>query len=131
MWFVWYWIPKYYKSMEYTITDKEIIWNRGVWFKKSTHIHFNRITDFRITQGPIARRLGIYSIAVHTAGTGTALPEMWIHGVKEPEELIGILEKRMGKPKGVEVFEEEEINSEILKELKRIRKILEKHERVK
>ncbi len=130
MWFVWYWIPKYYKSMEYIITDKEIIWNRGIWFKNSTHIHFNHITDFRVTQGPIARRLGVYTIAVHTAGKGTALPEMWIYGVKEPEELVKTLEKHVGRPKAVEVFEED-TTSEILKELKRIRKILEKHERVK
>lgn len=50
-------IPKYYKSMEYIITDKEIIWKRRVWFKNTTHIHFNRITDFHITQGPVARKL--------------------------------------------------------------------------
>ncbi|MEM2661218.1 MAG: PH domain-containing protein, partial [Nitrososphaeria archaeon] len=30
--FVAYWIPKYYDSIAYTLTENEIIWRRGVWF---------------------------------------------------------------------------------------------------
>jgi len=63
-----YWIPKYYKTMIYHFTDTEIEWRRGVWFKKTGIVPYNRITNVDVGQGPFSRRLGIASLKIQTAG---------------------------------------------------------------
>jgi len=66
--FIAYWIPKYYDTMLYKLTEDEIIWRRGVWFKKTGVVPYNRITNVDINQGPISRMLGIASLKIQTAG---------------------------------------------------------------
>ncbi|MBN1896123.1 MAG: PH domain-containing protein [Candidatus Aenigmarchaeota archaeon] len=66
--FVIYWLPKYYRSIIYRITDTEIVWRRGVWFKNTGIVPFNRITNVDIIQGPLSRHFGIASLKIQTAG---------------------------------------------------------------
>ncbi len=47
-----YWIPKYCISMVYRLTDHDMTWRRGVWFKKTGIVPYNRITNVDIDQGP-------------------------------------------------------------------------------
>ncbi|MCX8188234.1 MAG: PH domain-containing protein [Nitrososphaeria archaeon] len=129
--FIIYWIPKYYESITYTLTENEIIWKRGVWFKNMGIVPYNRITNIDIAQGPISRKYGIASLSIQTAGYSAAstgkLAEIKILGIEDFEELRNmILEFVKGKrPVAVETYEED-INLKILKELTRIRELLEK-----
>lgn len=66
--FIAYWISKYYDTMVYKLTENEVVWRRGVWFKKTRIVPYNRITNIDITQGPIPRKLEIAALKIQTAG---------------------------------------------------------------
>ncbi|MCD6494013.1 MAG: PH domain-containing protein [Archaeoglobaceae archaeon] len=86
--FIAYWIPKYYETIVYKLTENEIVWRRGVWFKKTGVVPYNRITNIDIVQGPISRMLGIATLKIQTAGySGQARPEIKIEGIEQFEEL--------------------------------------------
>jgi len=130
--FVIYWIPKYYDSVFYSLNENEITWRRGVWFKKTGIVPYNRITNIDTVQGPISRLLGIASLRIQTAGysasssSGIGLAEIRIDGVRQFEELREmIMEFVRGKrPVAVETYEED-VTLRILEELVKIREILE------
>jgi len=128
--FVVYWIPKYYDTMVYKLTENEIVWRRGVWFKRTGIVPYNRITNIDIAQGPISRKLGIAALKIQTAGYSgqKARAEIRIEGIKQFEELreliMGFI--RSKKPVAVETYEEENIGLKILNELIKIRELLEK-----
>ncbi|MBO8183387.1 MAG: PH domain-containing protein [Archaeoglobus sp.] len=132
--FIVYWISKYYDSMVYKLTKDEIVWRRGVWFKNTGIVPYNRITNIDIGQGPISRMLGIASLKIQTAGySGSSggfggVAEIKIEGVKQFEELRELIMEfvRGKKPIAVETYGEESINLKILNELVKIRKLLEK-----
>jgi len=95
-----YWIPKYYRTIIYKLTDKEMIWRRGVWFKNTGIVPYNRITNVDIAQGPISRWLGIASLKIQTAGysvTSAAHSEIRIDGV---EDFEGLRDTIMGFVRG-------------------------------
>ena len=129
-----YWIPKYYDSMLYKLTNTEITWKRGVWFKKTGIVPHNRITNVDIDQGPISRGLGIASLKIQTAGYsapssgGFGKAEIRIEGMEHFEELRELIMEfvRGKKPVAVETYEEESINLKILNELIKIRELLER-----
>jgi len=128
--FIIYWIPKYYNTIVYKLTKDEIVWKRGVWFKKTGIVPYNRITNIDITQNPISRMLGIASLRIQTAGYSgqKSRAEIRIEGIKRFEELKDlIIELVKGKrPVAVETYEREGADSKILNELVKIRKLLEK-----
>ena len=127
--FIAYWIPKYYETMIYKLTKYEIVWRRGVWFKKTGVVPYNRITNIDIDQGPISRMLGIASLKIQTAGySGQTPAEIKIEGVEQFEELRELIMEfvKGKKPVAVETYEEEDIDLKILNELVKIRKLLEK-----
>ena len=130
-----YWIPKYCDSIVYKLTENEIIWKRGVWFKNTGIVPYNRITNIDITQGPISRKLGIAALKIQTAGYSgqQTRSEIRINGIEDFEELREVI---MGfvkgkKPVAVETYEEENIDSRILNEVVRIRKLLEKYSKTR
>ncbi len=129
-----YWIPRYYNTILYTFTDTEIEWRRGVWFKKTGIVPYNRITNVDVEQGPISRKLGISSLKVQTAGYSApsgagGVSEMKILGVEEFEELRNVILRfvRGKRPVAVETYEED-TSLRILEELVKIRELLEKQE---
>lgn len=131
--FVVYWIPRYYDSVRYKLTETEIVWNRGVWFKQTGIVPFNRITNVDIIQGPLSRMLGIASLRIQTAGFSAAsdggrLAEIRIDGMKQFEELQNQLMSfiRGERPVAVQTFEGGNINIHMLNELVKIRELLEK-----
>ena len=127
-----YWIPKYYDTLKYKLTGNEMVWRRGVWFRKTGIVPYNRITNIDIEQGPVSRSLGIGSLKIQTAGySGTSgtgkSAEIRIEGVVHFEELRALImgyvhgTKQMGPATGV--YEQE---GSVLGELVKIRKLLEK-----
>ncbi|RLI81288.1 PH domain-containing protein [Archaeoglobales archaeon] len=128
--FIAHWIPKYYDTVVYKLTENEIVWKRGVWFKNMGIVPYNRITNIDITQGPISRMLGIAALKIQTAGYSgqQARAEIRIEGIEQFEELRELIMRfvKGKKPVAVETYEEENIDLKILNELVKIRKLLEK-----
>jgi membrane protein YdbS with pleckstrin-like domain len=129
-----YWIPKYYDTLKYKLTQNEMVWRRGVWFRKTGIVPYNRITNIDIEQGPISRKLGIGSLKIQTAGysgasggTGRSA-EIRIEGVVHFEELrqfiMGFVHGRKQAGPATGIYEHPE--DKVLEELVKIRKLLEK-----
>ena len=126
-----YWIPKYYKSIVYKLTRDEMVWHRGVWFKKTGIVPYNRITNIDIAQGPVSRKLRIAALKIQTAGysgQNMATSEIRIDGMKDFEAIRDIIMTlvRGRKPMAVETYEGKDTESRVLSELVKIRKLLEK-----
>ena len=82
------WVRLYYVSMWYELREDEISWKRGVWFRTTGIVPYNRITNLDIKQGPVMRALGISTLALQTAGySGQAVAEIRIEGIVHAEEL--------------------------------------------
>ena len=129
--FIAWWIGKYFSTIVYKFTDSDITWRRGVWFKSTGIVPYNRITNIDIIQGPVSRHFGIASLKIQTAGYSAqhqASAEIRIEGVEKFEEmremLMGFI--RGKKPVAVETYES---GSDVLQELVKIRKLLEKGKR--
>jgi len=72
-WFLWLlwslWLTrKDYKFRGYSLRERDIIYRKGVIFKTTTVIPFNRVQHVEIKQGPIARYFGLHTLAIYTAG---------------------------------------------------------------
>ncbi|OYT30211.1 MAG: hypothetical protein B6U95_01140 [Thermofilum sp. ex4484_82] len=86
LFFIIYWIEKYYNSITYEITDHEIIASQGVWWKTKSIVPFDKITNIDIVQGPISRYFNVATLRVQTAGYSTA------QTVKKAEAELAYLE---------------------------------------
>ena len=123
------WARKYYDTIFYKLTEDEIIWKRGVFIKNTGIVPYNRITNIDISQGPIARKYGIASLKIQTAGySGAKIAEITMEGIENYEELRDLIMSYVkGRPSvAVETYEEENINAKMLEELTAIRELLEK-----
>ncbi len=137
VWFIAYWIPKYYLSTSYVFAEREIVVEKGVWWKHKSTVPYNRVTNIDIVQGPLSRHFGLGKIRVQTAGYSAAgggagaIAEAQIFGVKNFEEVKDfILSMVQGiKPVAVEAAAEPlapiETAEQMLAELRKIREILE------
>jgi hypothetical protein len=86
------WTRLYYDTMEYELHDDELRWRRGVWFRTTGIVPYNRITNLDLRQGPVMRWLGISTISIQTAGySGQAVPEIRIEAIEQAEDLREIL----------------------------------------
>jgi len=86
------WTKLYYASMFYEIHDDELRWRRGVWFRTTGIVPYNRITNLDLKQGPLMRFLNISTISIQTAGySGQAVPEIRIEAIEHAEELRELL----------------------------------------
>ena len=131
-----YWIPKFYSSITYTLEDDKITVTKGVWWKTKSFVPYNRITNINVYQDPISRRFGLGKLSIQTAGfsgtssSGAKVAEAVIFGVKNFEEIKDIIINfvRGMKPEAIEaeVESSKDLNQQILTELRRIRKVLEK-----
>jgi membrane protein YdbS with pleckstrin-like domain len=128
-----WWIPLYYRTMIYQIGESEISWQRGVWFRQTGIVPYNRITNIDIIQGPLMRFFGISSLRIQTAGySAQARAEILLHGIEHPEPLRDrILQFVRGvPPMATETYTPPEqrgdVAEQILAEVREIRKQLEK-----
>lgn len=86
--FVAYWIPLYYESIVYRLTVTEITWQRGVWFRQTGIVPYNRITNVDIIQGPLMRFFSFSAVRVQTAGySAQAQAEIILNGIEDPKDL--------------------------------------------
>lgn len=127
------WISLFYNTIIYRINSSEIVWRRGVWFKNTGIVPFNRITNIDIIQGPVSRYFGIASLKVQTAGysgPNQRSSEIRLDGIERFEDLREFIMKfvRGKKPVAVEAYDDSEVSgkTDVVKELVKIRKLLEK-----
>ena len=86
------WTKLYYDTMAYELHDDELRWRRGVWFRTTGIVPYNRITNLDLRQGPVMRWLGISTIAIQTAGySGQSVPEIRIEAIEQADELRELL----------------------------------------
>lgn len=136
--FVLYWISRFHSSIHYVLEDDKITASKGVWWKTKSYVPYNRITNVNIYQGPISRHFGLGKLSMQTAGfSGTSsrggkVAEAVILGIKNFEEVKDVVMNFVKgmKPEAVEAEAEikpsKDINQQILAELRKIRKALEK-----
>lgn len=62
-------IPYRYRFQRYEITDDEIIFQSGYFFRSTTYVPINRIQHIETTQGPFLRRHKLMGLKIHTAAT--------------------------------------------------------------
>lgn len=133
------WAGLYYKSMWYELREDEINWRRGVWFRTTGIVPYNRITNLDVRQGPVMRMLGISTLSLQTAGySGQAVPEIKIEGIIHAEELREIIRSFVRgstgstdgtggqKPRVAVPVMPETTQEKILAELVKIRSLLER-----
>lgn len=128
--FTLYWIPLYYRSISYRLTVTEITWQRGVWFRQTGIVPYNRITNVDIAQGPLMRFFSFSALRVQTAGySAQARAEIVLNGIEDPkdlqEKIMGFV--RRGGPVAVEGEPEAPpaAADAVVEELRAIRRLLE------
>ena len=130
------WVKLYYASMWYELRDDEMSWKRGVIFRTTGIVPYNRITNLDLRQGPVMRALGISTLSIQTAGySGQAVPEIRIEAIERAEELRELIRSMVrscsGRGDGTGTGGPEAIpagsavSQQILEELRRIRMLLE------
>jgi hypothetical protein len=133
---LWIWVGMYYDSMSYELRDDEINWKRGVWFRTTGIVPYNRIVNLDLRQGPLMRFLGISTLAIQTAGySGQAVPEIKIEGIEHAEELRELIRSHVrgsvshddgtGSAKPSSTTPVVSVHQQMLAELQQIRSLLE------
>ncbi|WP_448759861.1 PH domain-containing protein [Actinomyces oricola] len=92
LWELWL-IPRQVRAMGYALTEDHLLWRRGVMFRSLSTIPYGRMQYVDTSQGPLARRLGIAEVKLHTASAST---DATINGlpVAQAEHLRQILSER-------------------------------------
>ncbi len=86
-WYI-FWVGKYYQTIFFELKDDEVTWKRGVWFKMTGIVPYDRITNIDIYQGPLMRYFGFSSIKLQTAGySAQARAEITLEGIVAAEDL--------------------------------------------
>jgi hypothetical protein len=90
-------VKMYYDSMWYELHDDDMGWKRGVIFRSTGIVPYNRITIIDIRQGPVMRALGISTASIQTAGySGAAVPEIRIEAIEHAVELRELIRNLVG-----------------------------------
>ena len=92
IWQLWL-IPRQVRAMGYALADNHLLWRHGVMFRSITVTPYGRMQFVDTSQGPLARRLGIAEVRLHTASART---DATINGlpVAEAENLRQVLSRR-------------------------------------
>ena len=131
------WVKMYYGSMWYELHDDEMRWRRGVIFRSTGIVPYNRITNIDIRQGPVMRALGISTVSIQTAGySGAAIPEIRIEAIEHADELRELIRNLVrscsagGDGTGTGKHDPREtassVHQQMLEELKTIHALLER-----
>lgn len=125
------WTKLYFDSMWYELHEDEMRWKRGVIFRRTGIVPYNRITNIDIRQGPVMRALDISTLSIQTAGySGKAQAEIRIEAIVHAEELRELIRTMVricsgGDGTGTGIMKPADLQ-QILEEMKTIRALLEK-----
>src|SRR5215208_6145418 len=71
----------YWTRFEFRVGTSEIRIDSGVLSRRHRSIPFDRIQDVDITQGPVARLLGLAQVSFDTGGSGVGKDEGVLHAI--------------------------------------------------
>ena len=75
-WLMQVWPPIEYRHMSYRVDAAGLEIRRGVYWKHAINVPRSRIQHTDVSQGPVERRYGLGTLAIHTAGTEHARVEL-------------------------------------------------------
>lgn len=81
------------RGMEYTITDQQLVFERGVFTRSRDYIELYRIVDYDERRSFMQQIVGLKTINVHSGDRTT--PKLDILGVRESDDIVGILRERV------------------------------------
>ena len=86
-------IPRQVRAMGYALAEDHLLWRKGIMFRRISVVPYGRMQFVDTSQGPLAFRLGIAEVQLHTASAAT---DATINGlpVAEAERLRQILSER-------------------------------------
>ena len=92
VWELWL-IPRQVRAMGYALAEDHLLWRKGIMFRRMSVVPYGRMQFVDASQGPLAHRLGIAEVKLHTAAAST---DATINGlpVEEAENLRRILSER-------------------------------------
>lgn len=92
VWMLWL-IPRQVRAMGYALTGDHLLWRHGVMYRSMSVIPYGRMQFVDTSQGPLASRLGIAKVRLHTASAST---DATINGlpVAQAEHLRQVLSQR-------------------------------------
>ncbi len=92
LWEAWL-IPRQVRAMGYALGEDHLLWRKGIMFRRLSVVPYGRMQFVDTSQGPLARRLGIAEVKLHTASAST---DATINGlpVAEAEHLRQLLSER-------------------------------------
>ena len=80
-------------TYRYYITNERVIFEGGILLRRLRSVPFYKITNFSLSQNIGERLLGLFSLNIHTAGTGTTVPEIKFVGLKDSKAYSLVTEK--------------------------------------
>jgi membrane protein YdbS with pleckstrin-like domain len=75
-WWAHVWPARSYRYTRYRVDEGGIEIRRGVYFREVINVPRSRVQHTDVSQGPIARRFGLGTLAIYTAGTEHAKVEL-------------------------------------------------------
>jgi len=126
-----YWLPRYYRSVEYVLEGSRVVARRGVWWKRESSIPLAKVNDVVWEQGPLQRALGLATLGFHTAAKGVQAPEVSFDHLDaaEAEDVREAVLAEVGKVEPPAERELEGVFEEMVEELRAIRRLLEERDR--
>jgi membrane protein YdbS with pleckstrin-like domain len=70
VWTVWL-VPRQVRALGYAERADDLLLRRGILFRSMVVVPYGRMQYVDVSAGPLARRLGIASVQLHTASPGT------------------------------------------------------------
>ncbi|WP_431837506.1 PH domain-containing protein [Cellulomonas sp. Y8] len=70
VWVLWL-VPRQVRAMGYAERADDLLLRRGILFRSMVVVPYGRMQYVDVTAGPLARKLGIASVQLHTASPGT------------------------------------------------------------
>ena len=84
--FLAWWVSAFAETAAYRLTEDDVEYRRGVWFRKHSEVPYDRITNVDTRQGPVQRWIGVGAIGLHTAGYAAQTgAELTITGIVDYE----------------------------------------------
>jgi uncharacterized protein len=83
-----------YETLRYRFDDEGVFMSFGVIFRREMQLTYARMQDIHLSQNIVERWLGIGSVTIQTAGSGSAA-HMGIVGVRDSEAIRDYLYARM------------------------------------
>lgn len=128
-------INRYYHSLHYEIHEDEVIMHVGVITKTMKHVPFRTVTNIKVKRGPFDRLFSLGTIDIQTAGrSGESAAEESLVGLRNYRDVYDHVAQSLRNFRIVPDHSEErehfppqegKCSSELLIELRSIRKILE------